>query len=74
MSIGEQQRLAIGRCLISKAKMIFMDEATSALDSGNEESMYEALKELDVPLISVGHHWSLANYHDFVLRFLRDGK
>jgi len=74
LSIGEQQRLAIGRCLISKPEMIFVDEATSALDTVNEESMYRALKDLNVPLISVGHHWSLANHHDFVLRFLRDGK
>ena len=74
LSIGEQQRLAIGRCLISKPEMIFVDEATSALDTGNEESMYEALKEMNVPLISIGHHWSLANHHDYVLRFLRDGK
>ena len=73
LSVGEQQRLAIGRCLISKPDMIFVDEATSALDSKNEELMYGALRDLNLPMVSVGHHCGLANYHDFILRFLRDG-
>ena len=74
LSIGEQQRLAIGRCIISKPNMIFVDEATSALDSVNESKMYKQLKEMNVPLISVGHHKDLAKYHDFVLQFEKDGK
>lgn len=74
LSVGEQQRLAIGRCLISQPNMIFVDEATSALDSGNEAAMYLQLKNMQVPLISIGHHKDLAKYHDFVLQFEKDGK
>lgn len=74
LSVGEQQRLAIGRCLISKPSMIFVDEATSALDSVNEATMYRQLKEMNVPLVSIGHHDELARFHDVVLQFQRDGK
>merc|ERR1712130_450114 len=74
LSVGEQQRLAIGRCLISEPKMIFVDEATSALDSVNGSTMYRQLKDMKVPLISIGHHQQLAKYHDFVLEFQKDGK
>eukprot|EP00485_Elphidium_margaritaceum_P023600 CAMPEP_0202713548 /NCGR_PEP_ID=MMETSP1385-20130828/55861_1 /ASSEMBLY_ACC=CAM_ASM_000861 /TAXON_ID=933848 /ORGANISM="Elphidium margaritaceum" /LENGTH=682 /DNA_ID=CAMNT_0049373931 /DNA_START=64 /DNA_END=2112 /DNA_ORIENTATION=+ len=74
LSVGEQQRLAIGRCLLSKPNMVFVDEATSALDEANECAMYEQLKALDAPIISIGHHKGLAKYHDLVLQFERNGK
>ena len=67
--MGELQRLAVGRVLLAKPKMIFLDEATSALDSPNEDKMYQELQKLKVPIINVGHHQRLATYHDFVLKF-----
>ena len=67
--MGELQRLAVGRVLLAKPVAIFLDEATSALDAANEDKMYQALKKLHVPIISVGHHQRLASYHDFVLKF-----
>lgn len=36
LSLGEQQRLAFARLLLSKPKLILLDESTSALDEENE--------------------------------------
>lgn len=36
LSLGEQQRLAFARLLLSKPKLVLLDEATSALDDANE--------------------------------------
>lgn len=36
LSIGEQQRLAFARLLLSKPNLALMDESTSALDEANE--------------------------------------
>lgn len=36
LSIGEQQRLAYARLLLSKANLVLLDESTSALDEANE--------------------------------------
>lgn len=36
LSLGEQQRLAFARLLLSKPKLVLLDESTSALDGANE--------------------------------------
>lgn len=36
LSLGEQQRLAFARLLLSKPKLALLDESTSALDEVNE--------------------------------------
>lgn len=41
LSLGEQQRLAFARILLSKPKLVLMDESTSALDIENEENLYK---------------------------------
>lgn len=53
LSLGEQQRLAFARLLLSKPKLALLDESTSALDEVNEVCLdskifvillYEAMK------------------------------
>lgn len=44
LSIGEQQRLAIGIVLINRPKLILADEPTSALDDKNCSKVVELLK------------------------------
>lgn len=36
LSLGEQQRLAFARILLSKPRLVLLDESTSALDEPNE--------------------------------------
>jgi len=36
LSLGEQQRLAFARLLLSKPRLVLLDESTSALDEANE--------------------------------------
>ena len=70
LSIGEQQRLAFARVLLSEPQFIFLDEATSALDEPRELEMYKLLKEKipTLTIISVGHRSTLYEVHDTELQ------
>ncbi|MBP6740093.1 MAG: ATP-binding cassette domain-containing protein, partial [Leptospiraceae bacterium] len=63
LSLGEQQRVAFGRLILSGKKIAILDEATSALDSDNEDKMYSLLKSSGIQFISVGHRDSLRKFH-----------
>ena len=69
LSLGEQQRLAFARVLLSKPKFLFLDEATSALDEPREREMYQMLREKlpQLTIVSVGHRSTLKAEHDVVL-------
>lgn len=67
LSLGEQQRLAFARILLTRPKYAILDEATSALDIHNERMLYELLQALGVIYVSVGHRSSLLDYHHKVL-------
>ena len=69
LSLGEQQRLAFARVLLSAPDYIFLDEATSALDEPRELEMYELLREQlpNVTIVSVGHRSTLFKLHDVEL-------
>ncbi len=66
LSIGEQQRLAFARVLLTAPDYIFLDEATSALDEPRELEMYQLLKKQlpRLTIISVGHRSTLFQVHD----------
>jgi len=82
LSLGEQQRLAFGRILVNKPRLVISDEATSALDMVAEARMYSLLQDMGrkhilkngdmtapgLNYISVGHRPSLLAYHDKRLR------
>ncbi|MBH8562630.1 ABC transporter ATP-binding protein/permease [Nostoc sp. CENA67] len=72
LSLGEQQRLAFARLLITRPSFTILDEATSALDLKNEGNLYQQLQETKTTFISVGHRESLFNYHQWVLELLQD--
>ncbi|MDB6041846.1 MAG: alkanesulfonate transporter ATP-binding protein [Gammaproteobacteria bacterium] len=76
LSLGEQQRLAIGRVLLNRPLVVFLDEASSALDEGLEHAMYRLLRESlpGATLVSVGHRSSLLGFHTRVLELLGEGK
>ncbi|MEH2230342.1 MAG: ATP-binding cassette domain-containing protein [Nostoc sp.] len=72
LSLGEQQRLAFARLLITHPSFTILDEATSALDLKNEGNLYQQLQEAKTTFISVGHRESLFNYHQWVLELSQD--
>jgi putative ATP-binding cassette transporter len=72
LSLGEQQRLAFARLLLSKPRYAILDEATSALDLANEQRLYQMLRDTQTTFISVGHRTSLLRYHDYVLKLEPD--
>ena len=69
LSLGEQQRLAFARVLLTKPDFLFLDEATSALDEPREQEMYELLRKMipNTTIVSVGHRSTLNKQHDLSL-------
>ncbi|GCL35044.1 ABC transporter related [Sphaerospermopsis reniformis] len=72
LSLGEQQRLAFARLLVTRPSFTILDEATSALDLNNEGNLYQQLQETNTTYISVGHRESLFSYHQWVLELSQD--
>lgn len=68
LSLGEQQRLAFARLLLTKPKLVLLDEATSALDESNEAHLYQQIGKAGITYISVGHRRTLHDYHKRTLR------
>jgi putative ATP-binding cassette transporter len=74
LSVGEQQRLAFARLLLSAPRFAFLDEATSALDLANEARLYRQLMATRTTPISVGHRASILPYHAWVLELQGEGR
>ena len=74
LSIGEQQRLAFARVLLTRPRYAMLDEATSALDAANEESLYRQLAASQTTLVSVAHRASVLKYHAQVLELCGEGE
>jgi vitamin B12/bleomycin/antimicrobial peptide transport system ATP-binding/permease protein len=72
LSLGEQQRLAFARLLVTHPRYTILDEATSALDLNNEGNLYHQLQSAKTTFISVGHRESLFDYHQWVLELTQD--
>ena len=77
MSGGEQQRVAIGRALITDPAVILADEPTGNLDSANSKAVCELLRDLSVihgrTIVMVTHEPSVAAYAQEVA-VLKDGE
>jgi vitamin B12/bleomycin/antimicrobial peptide transport system ATP-binding/permease protein len=72
LSLGEQQRLAFARLIVTHPRFTILDEATSALDLKNEGNLYQQLQQTKTTFVSVGHRESLFNYHQWVLELAPD--
>jgi putative ATP-binding cassette transporter len=73
LSLGEQQRVAFARVLLSKPKFVFLDEATSAVDRETEAALYDMLKAAGVTYVSVGHRETILRHHDWALQLFPGG-
>jgi putative ABC transport system ATP-binding protein len=77
MSGGEQQRVAIGRALVTDPAVILADEPTGNLDSANSKSVCELLRDLSSihakTIVMVTHEPSVAAFAQEVA-VLKDGK
>ena len=73
LSLGEQQRVAFGRILVSQPRYAILDEATSALDVTNEAILYQKLSHQGTSYISVGHRPTLRQYHQQLLEIFEGG-
>jgi putative ABC transport system ATP-binding protein len=76
LSGGEQQRVAVARCLVGSRRLLLADEPTGSLDSLNGETIVALLrKRCDAGLsaVMVTHDAALAAWADRVV-FLRDGR
>jgi putative ATP-binding cassette transporter len=73
LSLGEQQRLAFARILLTQPRYAVLDEATSALDVNNEAHLYRLLQDTGMTYISVGHRPSVVQYHQYVLELTGSG-
>lgn len=67
LSLGEQQRLAFARLLLTSPRYAILDEATSALDLQNEAELYKQIRTGKTTFVSVGHRASLLAFHEKVL-------
>ena len=65
LSLGEQQRIAIARALLTKPHWLILDEATSAMDEASEAQLYSLLRQYlpETTFISIGHRESLKSLH-----------
>ncbi|MCK5131888.1 MAG: ABC transporter ATP-binding protein [Candidatus Sabulitectum sp.] len=65
-SVGQKQRLAIGRAILRKPKILLLDEITSSQDTGHESMIVEHVKKLSesMKVIVIAHRLSTMKYCD----------
>ncbi len=76
LSGGEQQRVAIARCLINDPLVILADEPTGNLDTHSSQNIMAVLREQSkkgIMVIVITHEEDIAAYTQRTI-YLRDGK
>lgn len=77
VSVGERQRAAIARALVSEPSLVFADEPTGALDTHRGEDVLKLLRDACTTrgrtVVMVTHDQKAASVADRIIR-LRDGR
>jgi vitamin B12/bleomycin/antimicrobial peptide transport system ATP-binding/permease protein len=75
LSLGEQQRLALGRAILHAPEYLFLDEATASLDEPSEAELYRLLQARlpRTTIVSIGHRSTLFAFHRRHLELQREG-
>ncbi len=76
LSGGQEQRVAIGRALITKPSIVLADEPTGNLDSKSSNEIIELLKQANKQykqtIIMITHNMEIANIADKIIQ-IEDG-
>ena len=74
---GQQQRIAIARCVVTERRLLLADEPTGSLDTLNSDEIIELLAALPerfgTAIVLVTHEPRFASWADRIV-FLRDGR
>ncbi len=75
LSLGELQRMAFVRLLLTRARWNLLDEITSSVDEALERQLYGRLvRELPhATIVSIAHRSTLREFHDSELHLATDG-
>ena len=77
MSVGQKQRVASARAIVTNPKLVLADEPTGALDSKSSKMLLERLQRLNqdyqTTILMVTHDAFSASYASKVI-FIKDGK
>ena len=73
LSGGQRQRIGIARALYKRANVLVFDEATSALDSVTENSVMEAIEELnrEMTIVLIAHRITTVRRCDTIVELDR---
>ena len=77
LSGGEKQRVAIGRALIAKPRLLLLDEPLASLDEARKSEILpylERLKAEGVPMIYVSHHGAEVAHLTEIVVLIRHGR
>ena len=69
LSGGQRQRIGIARALYKQASVLVFDEATSALDNVTEQSVMDAIEDLnrDLTILLVAHRLTTVQHCDTIV-------